>query len=90
MEAGNRKPEENAPDPDQLAKMLELELIQKRFVWQQNKQRFGSLRAASFVFLFLVIVGALVGVWFLFSSGQVGELRAQHHSPTPAPSASPY
>ena len=92
MDHGNRKPGEEPPDPNQLAKLLELELMQKRASWQQGKQRLGALRALSFAFLALVVVGASFAFWFFFSSGQVSDLQSQRAAPreaSPSPTASP-
>jgi hypothetical protein len=88
MPDGNRKPDHDAPDPEQLAKLLEIELMQKRAGWQQAKQRRGALRSVSFLFLFLVIIGALLAFWFLFSPDRVQELKENRpRSNEPAPSA---
>jgi hypothetical protein len=89
MPDGNRKPEGDAPDPEKLAKLLEIELMQKRAGWQQAKQRRSSLRAASFFFLFLVIVGALFAFWFLFSPGGIQERKGNRDTQADAPSSSP-
>ena len=53
-------------DPDNLSRLLELELIQKRATWKQAGERHRALRAAGFVFLFILIVGCLVGGYFAF------------------------
>ena len=53
-------------DPDQLSRLLELELIQKRATWKQAGERYRAVRAAGFVFLFLLIVGCLIGGYFAF------------------------
>jgi hypothetical protein len=57
------RPEISSTDPDTLARALELELMQKRAVWERARQRRGTWRALSFLFLLLVIAGALL-VWF--------------------------
>ncbi len=90
MAEGNSERRET--DPAKLAEQLEIELMMKRAGWQQAKARRGSLRAISFAFLFLVIVGALFAFWFFFSSGNVEELRAtaaerSHASPSPTVSS---
>ncbi len=75
-------------DPEKLAKLLEIELMQKRAGWQAAKARRGGVRALSFIFLFLVIVGALVAAYFLLSPEHVEELRnnaAVSPSPTVVP-----
>jgi hypothetical protein len=56
----------NEIDPDNLSRLLELELIQKRATWKQAGERYRAVRAAGFVFLFVLIVGCLVGGYFAF------------------------
>lgn len=85
MSNGEGKRESTETDPAKLAQLLEIELMQKRAAWQQAKARRGNLRAISFFFLFIVIVGALVAFFVFFSSGRVSELR----SDAPHASASP-
>ena len=74
MADGKHNPEET--DPEKLALLLEMELMQKRAGWQQAKARRGSLRTLSFLFLFLIIAGALVG-FFLFLGPRLQEARTQ-------------
>jgi hypothetical protein len=53
---------------------------------KQAAARRNSLRALSFFFLFLVILGAAVAAYFAFTSGRVDDLRARNNpasSPTP-------
>lgn len=61
-------PEEAEPkqesDPEALAKALELELIMKRASWQKLQARRGTWRTLSFLFLFLVILGALLAYFY--------------------------
>jgi len=92
MSEGNRKPEGGDVDPEKMARQLEIELMLKRSSWQQAKARRGSFRALSFAFLFLVVIGALFGFFFLMSSDNVQELRAsaaEREQATPSPTASP-
>ncbi len=90
MPDGNRKPDGDAPDPEKLAKLLEIELMQKRAGWQQAKQRHGAFRAASFFFLFLIIAGALLAFWLFFSPERVQELRQNQEQPNEsAPASAP-
>jgi len=56
----------NESDPETLTRLLELELIQKRATWKQAGERARSIRAAGFVFLFVLIVACLVGGYFVF------------------------
>jgi flagellar basal body-associated protein FliL len=83
---GDGKPEPT--DPQTLVRLLELELIQKRAARQQASKKLGSLRTASFLFLFLIILGAALAMYFVFSSGQMDELRARRDS-QPSPSVTP-
>lgn len=82
---GDGKPE--PADPEHLLRMLEIELMQQRALRKQAAARRGNLRVLSFLFLFVVIVGAALAAYFVFSSGRLEELRARHDtlaSPTPA------
>ena len=87
---GNGKPE--PVDPEHMLRMLEIEMIQQRALRKQASARRSSLRALSFLFLFLVILGAALAAYFAFTSGRVDELRARSDSassPTPAVSTRP-
>jgi hypothetical protein len=57
----------NAPGADELSRLLELELIQKRATWKQATQRNRSFRTAAFLFLFLLIAGCVFGFFFVFT-----------------------
>jgi hypothetical protein len=62
--SSNRLLKPNEIDPDNLSRLLELELIQKRATWKQAGERYRSIRAAGFIFLFVLIVGCLIGGYF--------------------------
>jgi hypothetical protein len=82
---GDGKPE--PVDPEHMLRMLEIEMIQQRALRKQASARRSSLRALSFLFLFLVILGAALAAYFAFTSGRVDDLRARGNlaaSPTPA------
>jgi hypothetical protein len=64
---GNGKPE--SPDPEQLVRMLEIELAQKRSVRQRAGSPFRGFRVASFLFLFLVILERPRRFLYIFHSG---------------------
>ncbi len=81
---GNTQPQLRETDPEKLAKLLEIELMQKRAGWQQAKARRGTYRTLSFLFLFAVIVAAFIAFYFLASSDRIAV-----PSDTPAPAASP-
>jgi hypothetical protein len=59
------KPNEN--EAEKLARLLELELVQKRAQWKQASARRQNARIMSFTFLFLIIMGCLAGLYFAFS-----------------------
>jgi hypothetical protein len=87
---GNGKPE--PIDPEHMLRLLDLELMQKRALRKQAIARRNSLRAVSFFFLFIVIVGAVIAAYFAFTSGRVEDLRARStttSSPTPAAASRP-
>jgi hypothetical protein len=74
-------------DPEQMVRLLEVEMMLKRNQRKQASARRGNLRAVSFLFLFLVILGAAIAAYFAFTSGRVDELRARDNAasrPTPA------
>lgn len=68
------EPKPDEIDPDNLSRLLELELIQKRATWKQAGERYRSIRVAGFVFLFVLIVGCLIGGYLAFM--RVNEQRA--------------
>ena len=68
-------------DTEQLAKLLEIELAQKRATWKQAGERARSIRTAGFVFLFLVVVACLVGAYFAY-------MRVNEKRTNPSPAAS--
>jgi len=92
MRDGDGKSEPTEIDPEKAAKLLEIELMQKRAEWQRAKGRRSSLRALSFFFLFAVLAVAGGAFYFLASSGTVTDLRSRQPepheiSPSPTPLA---
>lgn len=81
----NGKPKSTENDPDQIARLLELELLQKRAAWKQASERHRAFKSASFLFLFIVIIAAVVGFYLIFS--QVSERRGRQPA-TPVPAES--
>ena len=75
MPEGNPKPDLSETNPEKLAQLLELELMQKRASWQRAQAGRRNLRLLAFLFLMLVIAGALVGFYLLFSGGELRESR---------------
>ncbi len=66
---------------------MELEVAQKRAQWQRDRETHRLIRLLGFSFLSLVILGALVFLFFLLSNGD--ELRSRRAS-LPSPNRSPY
>jgi hypothetical protein len=81
---GNSKNEPT--DPEQLVRLIDLELAQRRAARQQARSPYRSFRLASFIFLFAVIVGALLAFYFVFYSGGLDEYRSRSQ---PRPTATP-
>jgi hypothetical protein len=69
---------------DELMRALELELTQKRIRWQQDREKYRTLRILSFSFLSLVILAGLVGFFFFFTRAK----DAREQQPAPAPTLS--
>lgn len=74
MAEDNRKRGGSDTDPERLAQLLEVELIQKRAAWQRAAARGGTLRMLSFLFVFIVIAGALLAFFVFFSSDSATHL----------------
>jgi len=80
------KPEPN--DPDQALRLLELELAQSRAARQRARSPYRAFRLASFVFLFAVLLGAVLAFYYVFVSGGLDEMRSRGAArPTATPSA---
>jgi hypothetical protein len=86
---GDGKPEPS--DPDQLLRLIDLELAQKRLQRARSRSPFRAFRLASFIFLFAVIVGIALAFYFVFYSGGLDEIRsrAQAHPTASPPSSAP-
>jgi len=75
------------PNPEELSRLLEIELIQKRAQWQKLSSRRSSLRSMSILFLFIMILGALAAFYLAFT--RAGEARQQRSPETTNTSARP-
>jgi hypothetical protein len=73
-------------DPEQLLRLVDLELAQKRAARHRARSPYRGFRMASFIFLFAVIVGALLAFYYVFYSGGLDALRSRNE---PQPSATP-
>ena len=62
-------------ETEKLFQMLEVKLGEERVVWQKSKSQMRVFRSASFVFLFLLIIGALAAFYFIFMRVQEQRLN---------------
>lgn len=83
---GNGKNEPT--DPEQLVRLIDLELAQKRAARQQARSPYRSFRMASFIFLFAVLVGVALAFYYVFYSGGLDEIRSRKEPATTATPAS--
>ena len=75
-------------DPEQLVRLMELELAQQRAARLRARSPYRNFRLASFIFLFAVIIGVVLAFYYVFYSGGLDELRSRKE-PQPAAAASP-
>jgi len=73
----------NENDAEKLARLLELELMQKRMAWKQAAAHYRTLRMFGFFFLFILILACAGGFFFVFSRVN-GERTNQGDTATPA------
>ena len=73
-------------DPEQLLRLLDLELAQQRAARQHAPSPYRGFRMASFIFLFAVLLGAALAFYYVFLSGGLDEFRSRNE---PRPSATP-
>ena len=78
--------QEKGKAEDELMRALELELVQKRLRWQQDREKYRTLRILSFSFLSLIILAGLFGFFFFFT--RTKDAREQH--PAPSTTFSPH
>ena len=84
MDSNGGKPE--PADPEKAVRLLELEMMQQRAARQMAGTPYRGLRAASFLFLFAIVLGAALAAYYFFFTGQLEEMRARNR-PQPSPSA---
>jgi hypothetical protein len=85
---GDGKPEPS--DPDQLLRLIDIELAQKRLQRERSPSPYRAFRLASFIFLFAVILGIALAFYYVFYSGGLDEIRSRaqaHPTASPSPSA---
>jgi hypothetical protein len=79
----NNEPQIGEPignNPEDLSRLLEIELIQKRAEWQRATTRHKNLKAASLLFLVVVVFAGLVAGYFAYS--RASEERQQRPAQT--------
>ena len=75
-------------DPEQLLRLVELELAQQRAARLRARSPYRAFRLASFIFLFAVIIGAALAFYYVFVSGGLDDYRSRNQTrPTATPSA---
>lgn len=74
-------------DTDALTHSIDLEIAARRAEWQHKREKFRSLRLLSFSILSLIIVGAVVALFVIFS--RLNEARDHYRTTSPSPTSSP-
>ncbi len=73
---GNSKNEPT--DPEQVLRLVELELAQQRAALQRARSPYRAFRLASFIFLFAVVIGAALAFYYVFVSGGLDDYRSRN------------
>jgi hypothetical protein len=81
---GNGKNEPT--DPEQVLRLVELDLAQQRAAQQRAGSPYRAFRLASFIFLFAVIIGAALAFYYVFVSGGLDDFRSRNQ-PKSTPSS---
>ena len=84
---GDGKPEPT--DPDQVLRLVELELAQQRAALQRARSPYRAFRLASFIFLFAVILGVALAFYYVFFSGGLDDLRTRPGAKSTATPSAP-
>ena len=74
-------------NPDELSRLLEIELIQKRMEWQLASARHKNMRSVSLALLLLIVIAGLAA--FVFAFMRASEQRQQHPPNSPTAPAQP-
>ncbi|MDP9099809.1 MAG: hypothetical protein M3N48_12585 [Verrucomicrobiota bacterium] len=83
---GNGKNE--PPDPEQVLRLVEIELAQQRAARRRAGSPYRAFRLASFIFLFAVLIGVALAFYYVFVSGGLDEFRSRNQpKATPTPSS---
>ena len=73
---GNGKNEPT--DPEQVLRLVELELAQQRAARLRARSPYRSFRVASFIFLFAVIIGVALAFYYVFVAGGLDDFRSRN------------
>ena len=73
---GNGKNEPT--NPEQVLRLVELELAQQRAARQRARSPYRAFRLASFIFLFAVLIGVALAFYYVFVAGGLDELRSRN------------
>jgi hypothetical protein len=76
-------------DPENAVRLLELELMRQRTARQQGGTPYRGLRAASLMFLFVVILGVLLVFYYVFYAGGLDEFRSRNPAEASPSATSP-
>lgn len=71
---------------EELARSVEIEMAAKRAEWQQNRDKFRTLRMLSFSLLSLIIVGAIIALLVIFA--RLNQARTERNT-LPSPTVPP-
>jgi hypothetical protein len=82
----HRNSKNEPTDPEQLIRLMDVELAQKRAARQRARSPYRNFRMASFIFLFAVIAGVVLAFYYVFFSGGLDEMRSRKE---PAATARP-
>lgn len=84
---GDGKPEPS--DPDQVMRLIDIELAQKRAARERAPSPFRAFRVVSFIFLFAVIVGIALAFYYVFLAGGLDNIRSRNQpaEPTASPAS---
>jgi hypothetical protein len=64
---GDGKSESSKTDAEELTRVIELEMAQNRAAWARTEARNRRIRTFSFAFLAIVVIGALLAFFLLFT-----------------------
>jgi hypothetical protein len=82
---GDGKSESNRMDPEEITRQLELAMAQERAAWAARLDRNRKIRTISFAFLAIVVIGALLAFFLLFTRLQDRPNPGSRPQPTATP-----